>query len=244
MRFVMTLESEQPEFEIPLQYNEWVQAALYRLLPSDFGEFLHDQGFSYEKRVFRLFTFSRLLGTYRMNRETGKMTFRGPVKLVVASPLSPFGEAAINGLIREQMIRIGPVFLRVTGVETAVNRVNEREIVVRTLSPVTVYSTFYQGDGRKYTVYFHPREKRFEEQVGENLRKKYEVLTGRHKAADFRIQVIGRTRKHVVFYKNTAVQGYSATFRLYGDPEMLQVALDAGLGAKNSQGFGCLERIM
>jgi CRISPR-associated endoribonuclease Cas6 len=31
------------------------------------------------------------------------------------------------------------------------------------------------------------------------------------------------------------------TYELQGDPALLQIALTAGLGAKNSQGYGCCE---
>ncbi|WP_123809324.1 hypothetical protein [Kyrpidia tusciae] len=37
---------------LPLTYNEYVQAALYRILPQDFAAFLHDEGYPYLKLKF------------------------------------------------------------------------------------------------------------------------------------------------------------------------------------------------
>jgi len=45
----------------------------------------------------------------------------------------------------------------------------------------------------------------------------------------------------VIRYKGTIIKGWMGKYRLTGKPELLTVALDAGLGAKNSQGFGCCE---
>ncbi|MFZ3132612.1 MAG: CRISPR-associated endoribonuclease Cas6 [Desulfosporosinus sp.] len=37
------------------------------------------------------------------------------------------------------------------------------------------------------------------------------------------------------------IKGYSGMMELSGPSQLLQVAIDAGLGSKNSQGCGCLE---
>ncbi len=36
------------------------------------------------------------------------------------------------------------------------------------------------------------------------------------------------------------IKGWNGKFRLTGDKKMLELALSAGLGAKNSQGFGLI----
>jgi len=44
-----------------------------------------------------------------------------------------------------------------------------------------------------------------------------------------------------VKYKGTVIKGWMGIYRLKGAVSLLKMALDAGLGAKNSQGFGCVE---
>lgn len=40
-------------------------------------------------------------------------------------------------------------------------------------------------------------------------------------------------------YKDTIIKGWVGAYFLAGDPDLLKLALTAGVGAKNSQGFGC-----
>jgi len=44
-------------------------------------------------------------------------------------------------------------------------------------------------------------------------------------------------------YKNFLIKGWMGTFRLQGLKKALKLAYDAGLGSKNSQGFGMFEVI-
>jgi CRISPR-associated endoribonuclease Cas6 len=47
----------------------------------------------------------------------------------------------------------------------------------------------------------------------------------------------------VVRYKGTIIKGWMGKYRLTGEPRFLEIALSAGLGSKNSQGFGCCELV-
>ncbi|MDN5332516.1 MAG: CRISPR-associated endoribonuclease Cas6 [Tepidanaerobacteraceae bacterium] len=44
-----------------------------------------------------------------------------------------------------------------------------------------------------------------------------------------------------VIYKDVIIKGWMGVYILKGDPVLLKIAYDAGLGSKNSQGFGCFE---
>jgi len=121
-------------------------------------------------------------------------------------------------------------------------------IVVNTLSPITCFSTLYKADGKPYTVYHDPREDVFQQQIRENLKKKYALIHPDKKIPDTEIEIqpIGKPRQQVARFKEEdprPIKGWWGKFRLKGSKEMLQVALDAGLGAKNSAGFGCVSQI-
>ncbi|MDW8006824.1 MAG: CRISPR-associated endoribonuclease Cas6, partial [Thermomicrobium sp.] len=47
--------------------------------------------------------------------------------------------------------------------------------------------------------------------------------------------------KRLERYKGTWIEGWVGRFVLEGPPDYLRLALEAGLGAKNSQGFGFVE---
>lgn len=44
-------------------------------------------------------------------------------------------------------------------------------------------------------------------------------------------------------YQDIIVKGASGTFDITGDSHLLWLALEAGLGSKNAQGFGCIEEL-
>jgi len=45
----------------------------------------------------------------------------------------------------------------------------------------------------------------------------------------------------LVIYKGFIIKGWMGKFRLRGNPELIKFSYEAGLGAKNSQGFGMWE---
>ena len=60
-----------------------------------------------------------------------------------------------------------------------------------------------------------------------------------------RISLVGRVLERVAIFSPKSsfpVKGWSGRFRLEGPQEILQVALDCGLGAKNSGGWGYMTR--
>ncbi|OUM88225.1 MAG: CRISPR-associated endoribonuclease Cas6 [Bacillus thermozeamaize] len=245
----MTLQAEENVFQLPVHYNYYIQSALYRVQDPDFSDFLHNVGFQYGERQFRLFTFSRLMGRYRLLRDEAVIRFEGPVKLVVSSPVIPFCQAVMNTILREDGLRLGRVNLRVVQMATEQQTAGSDSIVVQTLSPITVYSTLFRADGRKYTQYFHPREKDFRELVYQNLQRKLQLIRGPEAAEEvadgpaFDIQPLRVPKMHLVMYKGTVIKGYSGRFRLMGNQALLDVALNAGIGVKGSQGFGCLTKV-
>ena len=61
MRLKITLSSAQQPLTLPLQYNHILQAFIYDNISAELAAFLHEKGYAYEKRQFKLFVFSNLL---------------------------------------------------------------------------------------------------------------------------------------------------------------------------------------
>ena len=64
MRLYVELNA-MDSIRLPIHYNYLVQSMIYQNMDREFAEFLHEQGYEVDKRKFKLFTFSRLLGQYR-----------------------------------------------------------------------------------------------------------------------------------------------------------------------------------
>lgn len=241
MRFTVNLLADcKSEVTLPIQYNYFIQSALYNALDDSFADFLHNKGYKGGGRRFKLFTFSRLLGQFRISKET--ITFQTPVKLVVSSPVNEFCQYLTNGLLANKNFQVGNIYFQVESIYVDRPEVVGDELRIRLLSPVVAYSTLLRPEGTKYTCYFQPGDNDFNRIVGENLRKKFEALY--HQAApegSISIKPLRQPRLHVMRYKGLVIKGYSAPLGIKGPESVLQLALDAGIGSKNSMGFGCGE---
>ena len=253
MRLLIELSSsDNDHITIPVHYNHLIQSAIYATLDRNIADFLHNTGFEGGGRRFKLFTFSRLTGAYRFNFDRGEITYISPAKLVVSSPVERFCESLVNGIMTKNNMRIGPVLLRIQGVKVDRPLVVmdkerahvETEVRVKTLSPVVVYSTLLRPEGGKYTCYFQPGDGDFTRLAIENLHKKYQAIYGAAPPeGEIRIKPLRQPKLQIIKYKNFVIKGYSGILSMKGPASLLQVAVDAGLGAKNSMGFGLLDLI-
>jgi len=227
---------------LPIQYNHIIQAMIYSILDDELAHFLHEKGFQTEKRTFKMFTFSRLKGRYILNKNDGLIIFDGPIKLTISSHYEEFTDSIGNGFLRRQRVRLGNNNLEVKELAVEKEIVNSEEIKVYTLSPIVVYSTLFREDGRKFTYYFNPKENDFSQIISNNLKNKYRAFYLKEPPKEeVEIKPIGHTKLSVVNYKGFIIKGYSGKFLLKGNPLLLQLGVNTGLGSKNSQGFGCVK---
>ncbi len=230
------------EIIIPISYNHIVQAMIYGNLSSKLGEFLHNEGFRKEKRTYKMFTFSRLMGNYNLDKKNGIIIFNNPVKLIISSPYTDFNNSIGYKLLSSEKIQLGNNEVTVKEVKVERERVSGKEIEITTLSPIVAYSTLFRADGKKFTYYFNPHEKEFSEIINRNIKNKYEAFYNEAPPEeDVEIIPVSRMKLSVVKYKDYIIKGYTGDFILRGPTPLLELGLSAGLGCKNSQGFGCVE---
>mgnify|MGYP001200972964 CR=1 FL=1 len=239
MRLCIEFTTEET-LQLPIHYNHLAQAMIYNSLDQELATFLHDRGYEAGGRTFKLFTFSRLIGKYRIDQ--GKIGFDPLVKLMVASPVEQFCQSLLNGLLTKNELELGPALVKVGSVKVEKPEVTKESIKLKLLSPAVAYSTLFRGDGSKYTCYYQPGDAEFTRIVAENLRKKYRAIhNSEAPEGEVKIKPLGQPKLHVLEYKGNVIKGYSGTLVVSGPPELLQVAVDAGIGSKNSMGFGCVE---
>jgi len=249
MRLRLQLETETGLLKVPVHYNQLLQGLVYDHLSRSLADRVHTQGFQHEKRQFRMFTFSRLVGRTRLRRNangSNDIEFAGPVSFWLASPETDILESFASHIVREGQVRLGDADCRVSAVEVPFAEIPGNQVTVRTLSPITVYSTLLTADGRKKTYYYAPTEREFSEQIDANLHKKAAALghDANHSSdsVSFAPVRVSARDQHIVMFKNTVVKAWSGIYELKGPPDLLRLAFDCGLGAKNSQGFGMIEK--
>ncbi|PTQ55750.1 MAG: CRISPR repeat RNA endoribonuclease Cas6 [Candidatus Carbobacillus altaicus] len=242
MQLKITLSAPEP-IQLPFEHNHILQAVIYKWIDHiGFRGYLHDHGFLFKKRHFKLFVFSRLMGKVSLREDKKGIIFYPPLRMVIASPVERIINELAAGIMKRPEIYMNGQNAIVETVETVSTVVSDRSIIVRAISPITVYSRL-ELSGRPYTYYYSPFESRFEVLVRNNLFKKYILVFARPpEDPSFHVEPIyvHKEDQKIVRFRGTIIKGWLGTYRLTGDPRLLELALSAGLGSKNSQGFGCV----
>ncbi len=228
---------------LPKSYNHILQAFFYRNMDPLLSRFLHDIGFPYGKRRFKLFTFSKVIGKLKWkNKSKGLIAFEPQITLYFASPLMDIVSSSVKTFLKRENMILGKNRVSFSSIELVKPKVEE-EITVRCLSPITVYRT---PEGERRFHYLNPWQEEFYDLVRKNLLKKFEIVYGRSYEGELEVEsvkVVESHRKKVV-YRGTLIEAWEGYYRLRGSEEMIRLALEAGLGVRNSQGFGMVERVL
>jgi CRISPR-associated endoribonuclease Cas6 len=228
------------EIRLPLHYNHLIQGFIYKTIDKELADFLHNNGYG-QHRKFKLFCFSNLLGKPIIHGN--HIIFNKHMHLEISSPNEKICESFANSILKKT-VRLGENLLEVGSIQIDRQDVLDNKIIIQTLSPITAYSTLIRPSGSKYTCYFQPGEEDFSRIVVENLRKKHRAYTGLDSPEEtVSIKPLTQPRLHIVKYKDFIIKGYTGKLSLEGPRSLLQMAVDAGLGSKNSQGFGCVELV-
>lgn len=242
MQLQILLKAVGASASIPVHYNYHLQSAIYSLLPSDLANKIHNDGYMVGNRKFKLYGLSSLMGDFYLDKMGDLLIFKGDIGLVIVSPDTTFINALSNSLLTIGSIRLGHTVLTVDSIRITRQAVSGNEMVARTLSPIVAYSTLLKPQGGKYTVYYQPGEKEFTKLISNNLRKKYEAFfENPAPEGDVGFWALDRPRFHILYYKDTIIKGYSCRLKMTGPRDLLQMALDGGIGSKNSSGFGVLQ---
>ena len=125
--------------------------------------------------------------------------------------------------------------------------INSESIKTKAISPIEVHSTLSKGDGKKKTYYYTPFEKEFPELINLNIKKKWKAFHKEDCTFDLNIKPLfsGNKFERIQYFGagefSTLVKAWAGFYRLEGQTEILKFAIDAGLGSRNSQGFGMVE---
>jgi CRISPR-associated endoribonuclease Cas6 len=221
------------------------QAMLYRLLPPERAAFLHDEGYKVDGRPMKLFAMSWPLCEARPLEKKGQIEYSLPIRLVVSTPVVNTLDGLAGGAFGNEELRIGNTQVICERVEAVPIAVTSEEIRVKTLSPITCYSPMKRGDGRKYTVYYHPSSSDFSESVHNNLVRKFRALYPGMEPPEGKVEIRppGKIFERVAKFDEKSsfpIKGWQGEFILKGPIPLLQAGIDCGLGAKNSGGWGCV----
>jgi CRISPR-associated endoribonuclease Cas6 len=246
MRVSLRFISEDGGLSLPIQYNHLIQAAIYRNLDEALADWLHKEGYSYGKRRYKFFTFSRILyRTGRYDRATKKLNISGQFTLKIGSPDVDFLESLVLHLVKKGDIKLNGARCSLVAAEVEMPVEASCPVTVRALSPIVVYSTLRDGSGKKKTYYYNPWEREFQEKICKNLKRKWTAFYKEEppplEGAYIKPLRVSKRNEVIVIFKGTVIKGWTGLYELCLPKSYFRLAYDAGLGSKNSQGFGMVE---
>ncbi len=246
MRIKITFEPVNDVVKLSPNYNHILQGIIYLHIDKAIAKKVHDGGFQLGKRVYKMFTFSRLRADHlHFDNSIKKLVLTGKIWFYIGSLNMELLESFALSMVREETLELGddqPVRVSAVEVETPVEPV--RPAVIKMMSPLTVYSTLSTPDGRKKTYYYTPKEEEFSRLIMENLQRKMKAYVGEKEdippLENAYIKPLKVTKHDLIItrFKNFIIKGWKGVYELSLPPPYFELAYNTGLGSKNSQGFG------
>lgn len=230
---------------LPMNYQEVLQGFFYRSIQDlDLAKFLHDVGYVKEKRQFKLFTFSRLYGEHRIHRDKKQIEFLGDITWHISSVLDALVEDLAQSYLLRQSFMLNGQPIHIEEAQAATLQLSAQKIYqIRMLSPLTVYSTYENRYGHKRTHFFSPFDAVFSDMVEKNFCNKFHSYFQQEPTERVIIRPVHvRERDKVITsFKGFLINAWNGVYEIEAPYDYMKFMYDAGIGAKNSQGFGMFE---
>ena len=257
MRFKITLNRTGKQRMLPMDYQYYLSAWIYKVISKanyEFANFLHSEGYGTGGRRFKLFCYSPLdFGKPVLWKEKSLFEIKTDQLTVnVSFQLDEAAENFIIGLFNHQQAYIGDRFngleLAVTQVERLSDPTMEKTMHYRALSPIVISRL---TDGEKYARYLSPATVGYAGLLRAHIEHKYTTVpqaTPLPEVFDFDFSLQGNPRSKLITLKaytpqQSKVRGYVYEFQLTAPVKIHRLLLAAGAGEKNSMGFGWCEII-
>ena len=242
MRIKICLKSEN-NIVLPFGYFSTIQGLIYSLLDKIKSEWLHQEGFKYEKRSFKLFVFSEIIERAKTDTKSRKFIFPDAISFYFSTPVDWIIEQFAKNLIFDEKIKLGENVVSLYSIETLkIPQLENNKIKIKALSPIEIHSTLKKEDGSSKTYYYSPFEREFSDLINKNLKKKWQAFY--NKPCKYTISIFPvnskSCRQIVTKEKGTVIKGWKGTFFIDGDKQLIKFAFDVGLGNRNSLGFGMI----
>lgn len=240
MRLKITLAPTKDSIlTVPVHYHYGIEAFIYNVLSKQIASKLHEEGFTYEKRHFKLFVFSNIATKGVVKNKM--IVFNKPISFYFSTPIRDVWFDEVNNLLTKKELVLYHQPVVVSSLETIKSPLFKEKMIIKMLSPIVIYSTFKDPKGVNKTHYYMPYEKEFSPLIEKNAKKKYKLLYG--KTIDGHLSVkpykfSENKNKTVTYVKKTVVIAYSGLYELSGNIDLIKTTYYVGLGSKNPSGFG------
>lgn len=255
MRFKIELTRTGKQRMLPMDYPYYISAWIYKVIgrtDTAFAHFLHNEGYTDGYKQFKLFSYSPLsFGKPILWKERSLFELATDrVALLVGFYLPDAAERFIGGLFNQQEVYVGDRFngidLTVVQIERLAEPVLSPTMHYRASSPVVLSA---RSENSKYARYLSPADESYAIMLKNNLLQRWVTIPGAGPLpGDFTFEwrTTSDPRSKLVTIKpgtpyQSKVRGYVYNFDLTAPDAIHRLILSAGIGEKNSTGFGWVD---
>ncbi|BAT71830.1 CRISPR-associated protein Cas6 [Thermosulfidibacter takaii ABI70S6] len=255
MRVVIKFEALNSHFTLPVNYNHIIQGFIYNNIQSTLAAKYHNVGYRYNKRVYKMFVFSRLFSKEKMVKN-GTITFKSPVYFKLGAMDSELLESLAVNLLRKEIVELGGNKCRFLSIEVETPVKVEEKVLVKAISPISVHRVLYDATGKRKTYYYSPWERDFSQLILDNLKRKAKALYGEKMELPevknpviVPVKVSSGNQKVVIYKRNPqdrgyVIKGWLGLYELRLPQFYFDIAYSAGFGSRNSLGFGMVDVVI
>ncbi len=232
------------ELKLPKGYNNLIQGLIYsHISDQQKRDKLHNYGYMVGPKKIKLMTFSKLFGEYILNKDS--ISFKSPVSFIFSSYDDELVSEVSYNLLSDENIYLNGTKIKVVDLIPTFFDDNKykniKYYVIEMLSPVTAYST---GKDKK-KIYFNPWDKGFENAIKLNIATKLRAINITNNI-DINFKITPNNMRNsidekIIYFKDTLIKGYNGIFTIKTNANIMKLIYYAGLGSKNSEGFGCFK---
>lgn len=237
---ILTIKPKD-KIRLPFAHMEMLQGLFYKLLSfnNEVSSIVHDRS-NNGKAMMKLFCFSDLRGRYSV--ADGQHEYSDTVTWEIRSVYVKLISTIVENIYPRRSFSLNNCPFEITNISFDGPDLCKSSIDFRTNTPIVAYVT----DENKKQIYYSPNDSEFYRIVEGNLRKKYKLFFGEEYTGEFALTCHYCPDKyHVVTRcKSTIINAWNGKFTLTAAPPMQYLAYYAGIGSKNSMGFGVIDIII
>ncbi|MEZ5044012.1 MAG: CRISPR-associated endoribonuclease Cas6 [Saprospiraceae bacterium] len=246
MRLKLILQ-HPPGAAIPINYAYFISAWIYRTLEKAnpvFANWLHENGFDYGGKKYKLFCFGPLLPQrYEVDKKNGTFILsQGPTRLDLSFFVDKALEHFVIGLFQNQHFSLGDgrfsVNFEVVALETLPRQSFQPTMTFRLLTPLCIS---HDVASEKHPQYLSPEAANYGALFSQNLIRKQRAKQGisagpsDHTLEEpFGFKLLSSPRPKLFRLKDIEVKAYLFDFELTAPVELMELGYYAGFGEKNS----------
>lgn len=228
------------ELILPLAHFDILQGLFYKLLSYDkeVADLVHE-GRMHAGSGYKYCCFTDIDGKRRVDGRN--LIFRGMLEWQIRAMDDSIIDTIYSALRSNRVFSIADTECDVVKLEVSRQEIYSGQVTVTMDTPLTLYTT--DADG--YNHFRGPSDEDFRTLAERNLKNKYKEYYGLLTAPEiaFRPVCAEECRKCVTKFKGIYITGYYGTYEIESTPDVVNLAYYAGIGSKNTQGFGTVRSI-